>query len=256
MLRIVFIHIQKYVWRLLRLLWHSRSHLENGRLFLAINCQYRWKLSFICFYWVDAIELNHVTHSVRQSKLSFFRHSFGVDHSEIRNHWLKLDIRSRKENCVLMTAQTSIVSNFHFFFELSFFIWFSFWFVFFFVHFLCLQTLITGYNLVRNAWTHWIPLRVCTNCWCVHAFADTKFDLEMHAFFLTNWCRNCPLLSDVWWLTLTKHTPKSMSQMMKITHKILIHKKKSAHKTRTQDLESDLDDLNCLKSLFGEFFGK
>lgn len=31
---------------------------------------------------------------------------------------------------------------------------------------------------------------------------------------------------------------------------------KSAQKYKIQDSESDSDDQNCLKSLFGEFFGK
>lgn len=206
-------------WRL----WHSRSHLKiEFFLLFIVNIDESW--SFICFYWVDAMKSSWIMSLIRFANL--FLPFIWFDHSKIQNHWLKLNIVEKKiAFCWRLKHQSFQISTFLNVISHLILIWF---FSFFFLFFLCLQTLITGYNLVRNAWTHWIALCVY-EFWCVHAFADTNFDLKMHAFFSqidVEIARCCPMLR---WLTLSKHTLKSMSQMMKITHKINIQKNKNLH---------------------------
>lgn len=229
---------------------HSRSHLKiEFFLLFIVNIDESW--SFICFYWVDAMKSSWIMSLIRFANRNYlFLPFIWFDHSKIQNHWLKLNIVERKiafwwrlkHQSFQISTFLNVISH------LIFFIFFYF--------FLCLQTLIIGYNLVRNAWTHWIALCVY-EFWCVHAFADTNFDLKLHAFSLTNWCRNCPLLSDAPMTnSVQTYAQINVSNDENNTQNKHSKNQKSAHKTRTQDLESDLDDLNCLKSLFGEFFGK
>lgn len=129
-------------------------------------------------------------------------------------------------------------------------------------------------------------------CFC----GNKMFWFEMHAIFLFCFiidvkikCRRCPS----WHTTtsvfhrlaapMTNFIPNTHAFIRKMniinddilntnkmnenthTHKKTLQQNKmfennNAHRThtytKTQDLESDSDDLNCLKSLFGEIFGK